>query len=182
MAGADLDALRSAVEFDGRRLDVGEFRDARPPEILRHVDDTTFTAYGKRRMILASREIEDRAWRAGGGELHAGFQDMSLLREQWDDYSRLADCGVDVHVYGVPNWTPPETERLTVHPEESEEIRNSWFVSFESADYGNCTLLAVEREQNVFAGFWTYDDDVTADVLGHLRETYPTNDEGNSVQ
>lgn len=172
LAGSDLEDLRSAVEFDGRQLDVTSFAETQPPEILRHVDDTTFTAYGKRRMILASREIEEWAWRAGGGELHAGFQDLSLLREQWDNYSRLADCGVDVHVYGVPDWEPPETERVTVHAEDDQEIRGSWFVSYEAEDHGDRTLLAVEREPNVFAGFWSYDEDVTADVLDHLRENY----------
>ncbi|NEU58255.1 DICT sensory domain-containing protein [Halorussus sp. MSC15.2] len=172
LAAADLDTLRRAVTFESGLIEADDFGTTQVPEILKHVDDTTFTAYGKRRMILASREIEERAWRTGGGELHAGFQRLSLFRDQWDLYARIADRGVHVHAYGLPDWEPPETEWLTVHDDDEPEVRDSWFVVFESRDRDNCALLAEEREPNEFAGFWTYDDAVVGDVLGHLRSAY----------
>lgn len=172
LAAADLDNLRQAVTFEAGLVGATDFEDTMVPEVLTHVSDTTFTAYGKQRMILASREIEERAWRERGGELHAGFQKLSLLRDQWDLYERIASRDVSVHVYGVPDWQPPETQWLTVHGEEVPEIRRSWFVVFEAPGTGDCALVADEREPNEFAGFWTYDDAIVGDVLGHLRSRY----------
>lgn len=172
LAAADLERLRQAVTFEAGLLDVTDFEETQVPDVLKHISDTTFTAYGKRRMILASREIEEQAWRAGGGELHAGFQQLSLLRDQWDLYTRIADRGVDIHVYGVPDWQPPEPDWLTVHAGDTAEIRDSWFVVFDGADEENGALLAAECEPNEFEGFWTYDDALVGDVLGHLRSAY----------
>lgn len=172
LAAADLGTLRRAVTFESGLLDATDFEETQVPDVLKHVSDTTFTAYGKQRMVLASREIEERAWRSEGGELHAGFQHLSLFRDQWDLYERIANRGVDVHAYGTPDWRPPETEWLTVHGDDSAEIRTSWFVVFDAPENGDCGLLAAERAPNEFAGFWTYDSALTGDVLGYLRAEY----------
>jgi DICT domain-containing protein len=171
LAAADLTDLRRAVTFEAGLLDATGFEETQVPDVLKHVSDTTFTAYGKRRMVLASREIEEQAWRRGDGELHAGFQRLSLLRDQWSHYTRIADRGVDVHVYGVADWEPPEPEWLTVHADEAE-IRDSWFVVFDAPGESDGALVATERAANEFEGFWTYDSALVDDVLGHLRETY----------
>jgi len=172
LAAADLETLRRAVTFESGLLDATEFEETQVPDVLKHVSDTTFTAYGKQRMVLASREIEEQAWRARGGELHSGFQRLSLFRDQWDLYERIANRGVDVHVYGAPDWRPPETEWLTVHGDDATEIRRSWFVAFDAPENGDCALLAAERAPDEFAGFWTYDAALTGDVLGYLRTEY----------
>ncbi|WP_166035684.1 DICT sensory domain-containing protein [Halorussus pelagicus] len=172
LAAADLEALRRAVTFESGLLDATCFEETQVPDVLKHVSDTTFTAYGKYRMILASREIEEQAWRADGGELHSGFQHLSLLRDQWNLYERLGDRGVDVHVYGTPDWQPPETDWLTVHNHDNAEIRRAWFVVFDAPDDGDCALLAEERAPNEFSGFWTYDSSLTGDVLVYLRAEY----------
>lgn len=171
LAAADLGELREAVSFEAGLADDG-FAESPYPDVLKHVSDTTFTAYGKRRMTLASREIEERAWRTGGGELHAGFQRLSLFREQWDRYGRIGGRGVSVHVYGEPDWRPPEADWLVVHEEEAPEIGDSWFVAFDAPDGTDCALVAEEREPDAYSGFWSYDGAVVGDVLGHLRETY----------
>ncbi|WP_115862760.1 DICT sensory domain-containing protein [Halorussus litoreus] len=172
LAAADLETLRRAVSFETGLVDSAEIAETPVPEILTHVGNTTFTSYGKRRMILASREIEEQAWRTGDGELHSGFQDLSLFRDQWDLYERVASHGVDIHAYGVPDWRPPEVPWLTVHGTDSDEIRQSWFVAFDAPDDRDCALVATEREPNEFEGFWTYDGGIVGDVFGHLRETY----------
>lgn len=172
LAAADLDTLERAVTFELGLLDATDVTEIPMPDVLKHVSNTTFTAYGKRRMILASREIEERAWRTGGGELHAGFQKLSLFRDQWDLYERIADRGVDVHAYGLPDWQPPEVDWLTTHTDDCEEIRQAWFVTYDSSGDDNCALLAEEREPNEYEGFWTYDDDLVEDLLDHLRSTY----------
>ncbi|WP_135854034.1 DICT sensory domain-containing protein [Halorussus salinus] len=174
LAAADLETLRRAVTFEAGLLDATDFEETRVPDVLKHVNDTTFTAYGKQRMILASREIEERAYRTREGELHSGFQRLSLLCDQWDLYNRIADRGVDVHVYGVPDWRPPETDWLTVHAEETDEIREAWFVAFDAPENGDCALVAAEEDDDEFEGFWTYDSALTGDVLGYLRDEYGT--------
>jgi hypothetical protein len=173
LAAADLEELRAAVTFDSGLLDATGFDEVAYPDLLGEVDDTTFTAYGKRRMILASREVEERSWYARGGELHSGFQQLSLLSEQWELYTRIADRGVDVHVYGEPDWEPPTTDSITVHASDDPEILSVWFVAFESPESdGDCALVADEREPNVFRGFWTFDDAVVAEVFDYLRDEY----------
>ncbi|WP_276302300.1 DICT sensory domain-containing protein [Halorussus lipolyticus] len=172
LAAADLTKLRRAVTFQAGLLDATDFEETHVPDVLKHVSDTTFTAYGKRRMILASREIEEQAWREASGELHAGFQRLSLLRDQWDLYSRIADRGVEIHVYGVGDWEPPEPDWLTVHADDTPEIRDSWFVVFDAPGESDGALVAAERGLNEFEGFWTYDSALVGDVLGHLRATY----------
>lgn len=172
LAAADLGELRRAVTFEAGLLDA-DFEEQQYPDVLKHTDDTTFTAYEKRRMILASREIEERAWRTGEGELHAGFQRLSLFRDQWDRYARLGETGVSVHVYGEPDWQAPAADWLTLHEEDAPEVRGSWFVAFDAPEGTGCALVAEEREPDRFGGFWTYDEAVVGDVLGHLRETYP---------
>ena len=47
--------------------------------ILDRLEETLFTSYARADMVAASREIEDRAWRVGTGELHAGFQTLYVL-------------------------------------------------------------------------------------------------------
>jgi DICT domain-containing protein len=172
LAAAELERLRRAVTFESGLLDATEFEETQVPDVLKHVSDTTFTAYGKQRMVLASREIEERAWRAEGGELYSGFQHLSLFRDQRDLYERIGERGVDIHVYGTPDWQPPETEWLTVHGGDSPEIRTAWFVVFDAPGNGDCGLLAAERAPDEFTGFWTYDSSLTGDVLGHLRAEY----------
>jgi len=132
LAAADLETLRRVVSFETGLVDATTLEEASTPKVLKHVGDTTFTSYGKRRMILASREIEERAWRNGDGELHAGFQRLSLFRDQWDLYERIASRGISIHAYGVSDWQPPDVPWLTVHASESDEIARSWFVAFDA--------------------------------------------------
>lgn len=169
LAAADLDDLRRAVTFEAGLVDASDFEDTTVPDVLKHVDDTTFTAVGKRRMVLASREIEERAWRCSGGELHAGFQQLSLLRDQWNLYERIGGRGVTVHAYGADDWRPPATDWLTVHAADDDWIRESWFVAYDAPDEGDCALVAEELEPDEFEGFWTYDSALVSDVLERLR-------------
>lgn len=143
--------------------------------ILEQLDGTTFTSYGRREMLAASREIEDRAWRIGRGELHSGFQRLSVFETQFEVYTRLGERGdLAVHAYGTPDTSVPEQDSFVVHPERSEEIERSWFVVYDGdgVDDDKCALLAEEREPDSFYGFWTYDPGTVDYVLDHLSSTY----------
>jgi len=143
-------------------------------DVLRHLSETTFTSYSIQRMVAASREIEDRAWRVGDGSLYAGFQYASTLVGQSDVYRDLAERPLDVHVYATPDEAPPELTGVTVHAEDDPEIERSWFVVFDGAgaDDRKCALLAEERGDREFYGFWTYDPPVVDRIIDHLEQRY----------
>ena len=148
--------------------------DGRP--ILNHLDETMFTSYDTEQMIAASREIEDRAWRLGEGQLHAGFQKLSILRPQIDVYEQLASKEkLNVDAYAAPDEEVPDHGGdLTIHVERAEEIRESWFVVFDGGgdDVNKCALVAEEREPRAFYGFWTYDPETVDWVLEYLETSY----------
>lgn len=166
LATVDAGALRELTSRDLHR--VGDEAPYSP--LLEHLDGTTFTSYDRRQMTMASREIEDRAWRANSGQLHTGFQKLSNVRKERDTYEQLAECDLDVHVYGVPDvdlGDPP----FAVHGRDAEELSLTWFVLFDGG--GNreqsSALLAEERESGGFYGFWTYDPDLVERALQSLE-------------
>ncbi|WP_255196381.1 DICT sensory domain-containing protein [Halorarius litoreus] len=163
------------VLVDDAEADPGFSADSYRP-ILDHLDETLFTSYDTQQMISASREIEDRAWRLGKGELHAGFQKLSILAPQMDVYERLAEKeGLDVHAYAAPDADVPRHDTdMTIHVERSDEIRRSWFVVYDGGgvDVNKCALLAEERESRAFYGFWTYDPDTVDWLVDYLGKAY----------
>ncbi len=149
-------------------------RDGRAP-ILDHLDETMFTSYDTRQMVAASREIEDRAWRIGAGQVHAGFQKLSIIETQMDVYEQLGTReNLDVHAYGYPDVEMPDHEGFTIHAERADEIATSWFVVYDGAgvDSNKCALLAEERADREFYGFWTYDPDTVDWLVDYLTSAY----------
>ena len=144
--------------------------------ILDHLDETMFTSYDRGRMLAASREIEDRAFRVASGTLHAGFQYPSNVEPQREAYERLGDRGdLDVHVYVAPGDSIDPLDDVSLHVEDCDEIRRSWFVAFDGGGLREnmCALVAEERENlEGFYGFWTYDPSTVDYVLNHLNATY----------
>ncbi|WP_136717813.1 DICT sensory domain-containing protein [Halorientalis salina] len=102
--------------------------------LLEYLDETMFTSWSIDQMVAASREIEDRAWRVGEGEIHAGFQYLSTLRGELPVYERLGSKRLDVHAYAVPDEDPPKNRGFTLHIERAEEIERSWFVVFDGGE------------------------------------------------
>ena len=175
LAACDVDQLGAAVD-PGRALDFGGSPSFDYPDLLHEVDQSVFSEYGKRRMILASRDIEKRAWDHRAPALHVGFQEFSRLRTQMDLYRRLTDK-LTVHLYGAPDWEPP-LDNVELHGYETDEIRDHWFVVYESGgrrEPGPCSILAQEREPNVYAGFWTGRRAIADQILDCLRVEYPAN-------
>jgi len=159
------DALRELTSRDLHGLG-----DAAPySPLLAHLDGATFTSYDRRQMTMASREIEDRAWRANDGRLHSGFQALSNLRDQRETYERLAASDLDVHVYGEPDADLGEPA-FSVHGVDDGGVASTWFVVFDGG--GNreqsSALLAEERQEAGFYGLWTYDPELVERALGTL--------------
>ncbi|WP_336036941.1 DICT sensory domain-containing protein [Halobacterium yunchengense] len=167
LAAVGVDGLRSLT--DGGTREVGERAPYGP--LLAHLDRTTFTSYSRRQMLAASREIEDRAWRAGAGRLDAGFQRASNFATERETYARLAATDLDVHVYGVRDEPVDVPDGVAFHGTDAPDVAATWFVVFDGGgdERQASALVAVEREDaDGFYGFWTYDpglvDEVSAAV------------------
>lgn len=174
LAATSTDDLRELVETtptgaDGVGIDDSEYQD-----ILQYLKETTFTSYNKAQMTQSSYEIEDRAWRGKEGELHAGFQFASIMVGQRSTYETLAKRNLDVHTYAAPDETDPDIDGVTIHLEDAEELRNSWFVVYDGGDdqRNKSALLAEEREPNSYFGFWTYDPGIVDEILDYLNSAY----------
>ena len=137
-------AVRSLVEPNTR---FGDAPSEATRALLELLADTTFVSFDKRQMLGVAREIEDRAFRRERGTLRTGFQALSAMVHQQDVYETLAtETDLDVHVYGRPDWNPPEIPGATVHAEDAAEIGAFWFVVFDGGgdDAQACALVAEE--------------------------------------
>ncbi|MFB6301523.1 MAG: histidine kinase [Haloferacaceae archaeon] len=169
------------------------------PDVIEHLGGVRFSLRGypksdreKLLLIVISRYIEQRAWQAGRGCHRASFQYLSRIRDERGTrrvYESLAGTDLDVHVYGVPDWLPPEDFAPTAHVGDSHDFRHSWFVLFrppgtdgergaspdgsaapaDTDARGPVALLAVEREPREWEGFWTFDPSLVADLDAYIR-------------
>jgi hypothetical protein len=154
------------------------------PDAISNLDELPFTVTGypeepreKLLLIEISRHIEGMAWQAGEGRLATGFQYLSRVEDERGTrrvYERLeSETAVETHVYGVPDAhvSPPAT---AVHGVDAAEIRQSWFVVYESAHHPHeaAALVAVETDSHTWEGCWTYDPGRVADILDYLDSTY----------
>ncbi|WP_435129414.1 DICT sensory domain-containing protein [Halobaculum sp. D14] len=113
------------------------------PDVLAGLDDIPFTLRGypesnkeKLLLVLISRYIERLAWESGAGKLRSSFQRLSRINDERGTrtvYDQIADSPVDVHLYGVPDWTPPPELGVTMHGGYDEDFRDSWFVVHRTA-------------------------------------------------
>ncbi len=163
-----------------RQPDLGTF-----PAVLTGLSDVEFVVAGfpksvkeKLLLIVISRFIEYRALTNGTGERHSTFQRLSRLDDEYGTrkmYEKLADSGVDTHVYGVrddPNVV--DGLDLTVHGGTSAEYRRSWVVVFRPGtdDGDHVALIALEIGPNVWRSLWTYDHDLTDRICRYIRERF----------
>jgi len=188
LPGADGDGETASPEAsDGSEAERRDGRRVGSP-VLDHLDETMFTSYSREDMVAASREIEDRAWRVGDGELHAGFQTLDVLTGEADTYDLLGEKDrLEVHAYAAAEGDAPEVEHYTVHVGETAEIRETWFVAYDGGGYdeAKCALLAEERAPGEFYGFWSYDPETVDYIIDYLTERYggseQTDDGGATV-
>lgn len=189
IATSPLGALKETillVNSDLFRTGARDFEAAELPAVLTELTDHRFRLRGypasnteKLLLIAVSRYIERLAYRCGEGTLRTSFQRLSRLEDERgtrEVYDAVADTGVDVHIYGRPDWVPSPNFRVTMHGGYSDDFRNSWFVLYNPppdrvGEYDSAVLVAVEDEPQVWDGFWTYRRDVVADVAEYIRHT-----------
>ena len=138
--------------------------------------DTAFTGLARRNLLAVSREIEDRAYRVGTGTLRVSFQTLSTFQSQAEVYRALATAtDLDVHVYGAPDWTPPEISGVTYHADETEPVERHWVLAFDGGteETQACGLVARERSTG-YDSFWTDDPDTVTEISAALTADRPT--------
>lgn len=132
------------------------------------LDETVYTSMKPRELTAISREIEERARRVGTGTLHVGFQRLPVFRSELPEYQRLAATDLDVHVYGVGEWTPPDIPGVSYHACSDDQLRRHWVLTFDDGGH-TCGLLAREEDDG-YTGFWT-DDSATVAAIRRRLET-----------
>ncbi|GGL60852.1 DICT sensory domain-containing protein [Halocalculus aciditolerans] len=165
-ATVDASSVSDFVADDPPLKRVGE--DVAYREILEAVDDATFTACDVDAMLHASREIEDRAWRADRGTLAAGFQFPAAFEAQRHTYEVLASGGLDVHVF-VPGGLDDPVDEVTVHEAAARRV-DPWFVLYDGGGERpqKSALLAEEGVLGQFYGVLTYDPGLVDDAFAAL--------------
>ncbi|WP_348611173.1 DICT sensory domain-containing protein [Halobaculum rarum] len=132
-------------------------------------DDTLFASMRRRALLAVSREIEDRAYRAGTGTLRASFQRFSAFRPQVDAYRHLAaDTDLAVHVYGTADWEPPTIPDITYHVTGGDDLDRFWVLAFDGGDEGHACGLVAKEESDEYTGVWTDDAAVVEEILAAL--------------
>lgn len=176
--GSDLLAAASVPAVDAGIQIESEERHGQRTELLEAVDQTVFDASGADRQFLVqvSHTIETLAIRAGDGEIHAGFQELSRL---WEDdrareiYRRIAEADVDVHVYGVADVEVPEPD-WTVHTVADGELTDTWFVGFTPSAGDRTGVLVAEEHEDGYYGFWSYRAERAEQLRQYLESAYPS--------
>ncbi|GAB3324045.1 histidine kinase [Haloplanus rallus] len=174
IASSPLQALEEELLLVNSDLYVTGTRaleDVTMPAVLEGLAETPFRVRGypaahseKLPLIAISRYIERLAWEHGAGRLRSSFQRLSRLDDERgtrEVYRRLGTADVDVHVYGVPDWVPPESFPGVVHAGYTGEFRSSWFVVHhtDDGDARSAALVAERVGDDAWEAVWTFRQD-----------------------
>jgi hypothetical protein len=168
-----IDTLRDTllmVNADLYRTGTEPLEDIDPPDIIFEFAGAVFSLRGfpasnteKLVLILMSRYIESLARQTGAGTLRTSFQRLSRLDDEggtWRVYRKLGETeGMETHVYGIPDWTPPADAGLSVHGITDTMITENWFVVHRRPDDSGAAMLALLIDRNEWKSFWTFDTD-----------------------
>lgn len=187
LATSPLSALRDALLLVNSDIYVSgarELADVDTPDALVGLDGVPFevagypdTSKGKLLLIELSRFIEARAFRAGAGRLHSGFQVLSRVDDERgtrDVYELLAGTDVDVRLYAGADGGEGDLPDVAVRLEDCGELRGSWFVVYRRPDVPRleAALVATRTDGNRWRGVWTFDPARVAEIDRYLVDTY----------
>lgn len=135
------------------------------------LEKTVFSAMERRDLLAVSREIEERAFRVGKGTLRVCFQTFSTFKSQMGVYRTLADeTGLDIHIYGVEDWTPPEITGITYHAEAAKRFEPYWALAYDGGpNVENACGLVAKEDFDEYTGFWTNDPVIVEEIATTLR-------------
>jgi hypothetical protein len=151
------------------------------PDVILELDEVPFELRGypaslkeKFLLITISRHIEHRAWQSAGGVLRSSFQRLSRIDDETgtrDVYETLGSASLDVHVYGIPDWTPERGSGLTAHGGFGPAFERTWFVVFQPSGGGDqqAALVAIEYDDQRWRGFFTYREGLVDEINRHIE-------------
>jgi KaiC/GvpD/RAD55 family RecA-like ATPase len=172
LAASPLPAVRSALDAVEPESESIAVLEAVPQELF------AAEAADRRTLVRASRTIERLAAGGSGGDLHAGFQEVSRLLDDPETravYDRLDETDVTVHLYGEPDADLPDWEGVVAHGLPDPELADAWFVVYESPDGAASrggALVTLEGEPGAYDGFWSYDPEVVSETRSFVESTY----------
>lgn len=128
-------------------------------------------------LVLLSRYIERLAFENDGGKLRTAFQRLSRINDEQGTrtvYERLAETNTDLHLYGLPDWTPPPEFGATIHGRWSAAFHDTWFVVYvpEHDSLQHAALVATKDASRAWDGFWTYDADIVRDINRNIEREW----------
>lgn len=135
------------------------------------LEKTVVCGMSRREFLAVSREIEDRAFRIGEGTLRVSFQTLSIFESQIDVYRTLAtETDLEIHIYGVEDWTPPAITGITYHAEEVERFEPYWALAYDGGgDSTQACGLVAEELSDGYTGFWTSDSAIVGEIAATLK-------------
>jgi len=129
--------------------------------VLFELQDYPASEREKLLLVAISRAIERRAYLGKEGKVRSSFQRLSRINDERGTrsvYERLSEEGLDVHLYGQPDWTPGPEFDVTIHGGYTEDFVSSWFVVYDPpegvGDPG--ALVAFRKDRSTWRGFWTF--------------------------
>lgn len=151
------------------------------PDVLADLEGIPFRLQGypesnneKLLLIVISRYIERLAWQTDAGRHRASFQRLSRIKDEsgtMSVYKTLGESSVETHVYGVPDWIPPEELGVTVHSGYTDVFSDSWFVVHKPPDDQldrAAALVALETKNRLWDGFWTFNSEKVTKIDRHI--------------
>lgn len=137
------------------------------------LEKTVCSGMSRRDLLAVSREIEDRAFRVGEGILRVSFQTLSTFKSQTEVYRTLAtETNLDIHIYGVEDWTPPAITGITYHTEEAERFEPYWALAYDGGpDETQACGMVAEEHADEYTGFWTNDAAIVEKIATELTTT-----------
>jgi hypothetical protein len=183
VATSSLDALLDSyllVNTDSYRTGTTPVEAVELPDVLAALSGTRFHLRGfpasnkeKLLLVVLSRHVERLALEADGGTLRSSFQRLSRIGDERGTrrvYERLADSGVDTHVYGVPDHDDLPAG-LAVHAGIAPAYRRTWFVVFTPPAGGEAAaMLSIAAGDNEWDGYWTFDPERVAAIDAAVAE------------
>ncbi|WP_126663069.1 DICT sensory domain-containing protein [Haloterrigena salifodinae] len=173
VAAIGLEAAREFLEppivAPWAETDDGAYR-----RVIEVFEATVWQALDRRQLLAISREIEARAWRVGSGTLRVSFQRAAALEAMAPVYVRLAgESTLDVHAYVADEWDRPSIPGVTVHADAGPEIGTFWVLAFDGGgdELRTGGLIARERADETFEGYWTDDATLVAELEDALRDS-----------
>ena len=148
------------------------------PDVIQDLEGVPFGLRGypesnseKLIVIPVSRFVERQADETGSGTLRSSFQYLSYRGREGTRavYERLVESGVDVHLYGQPDWTPSRELPVVTHAGQGEDFERVWFVLFELDEDGSpFGLLAYETNPRYWHGFHL--SDTIAEITSYITQ------------